>query len=64
MCITAGERSVTRGREKGAYAVASRGLSVSIDYVTIKNGSKTVFTDDFSENSIYVPTVSATKVEK
>ena len=55
---------ITELKEKGAFAVASRGSSVSIDYVTIKNGSKTVFTDDFSENSIYVPTVSATKVEK
>ena len=51
-------------KEKGKFAVASRGASISIDYVTIKNGGKTVFTDDFSENSIYVPTVSATKVEK
>lgn len=50
-------------KEKGKFAVASRGASISIDYVTIKNGRTTVFNDDFSENTIFTPTVSATKTK-
>jgi hypothetical protein len=49
---------------KGKFALSARGASLSIDYVIIKNRAAVIFTDDFSENSIFVPTVKAQKVEK
>jgi len=46
---------------KGNFAIGARGACISVDYVTVKNKNAVIFTDDFSENSIYAPTVKAVK---
>ncbi len=48
----------------GGFALASRGASVSYDYVDIKKGDTTILHDDFDQDSIKVFKVEARKVEK
>jgi hypothetical protein len=48
----------------GSFALASRGASVSYDYVDIKKGDTTILHDDFDQDSIKVFKVEARKVEK
>lgn len=49
---------------KGKFAVAARGVCISVDSIRIMNGKKEVFADNFDKYSIYVPTVKAVRIDK
>ena len=46
----------------GRVAISSRNVLISVDKIEIKQGDKTVFVDDFNEDSIYVRVLKATVV--
>ncbi|MCL1865491.1 MAG: hypothetical protein FWF73_06750 [Spirochaetes bacterium] len=46
----------------GRIGISSRNVKIAVDKIEIKNGDKTVFEDDFNEDSIYVKVLKATVV--
>ncbi len=46
----------------GRIAISSRNVKIAVDKVEVKQGEKTVFVDDFNENSIYVKVLKAERV--
>jgi len=46
----------------GRIAISSRNVLLSVDKIEIKQGDKTIFEDDFNEDSIYVKVLKATVV--
>ena len=46
----------------GRIAISSRNVLIAVDKIEVKAGDKTVFVDDFNEDSIYVRVLKATVV--
>lgn len=46
---------------EGRIAISARNVKIAVDKVEVKQGDKTIFEDDFNEDSIYVRTLKVTR---